>query len=140
MLIRLVDQSSKRAGHTDTVISAESRLIAFGMHPLTVYFRLNRVGLEIMRFGFCLVRHHVHMSLQNHHRCIFLTRSGRHTHRDIADSVGFCFYVVPFGKIEEEFTDLSFLFRRTRNLGYLVKNTPNEFRFKFFDSHRCLQF
>ena len=60
----LVLHDSHDRGHTESVISTKGCSLC--LHPLAIDPRLNGIGLKVMRTLGCLLRHHVHVSLQDH--------------------------------------------------------------------------
>ena len=72
VLQRPVLHNGHNGGHTQAIVSTEG--CALGLHPFSVNPRLDRVGFKIMGAFWCLLRHHVHVSLQDDALAVFHTR------------------------------------------------------------------
>ena len=70
----LVGQDSHGCSHTYAVVRTEGG--AVGGHPLAVVLnvRLDRVFLEVKHAVAVLLRHHIHVPLQDHARMVLVTR------------------------------------------------------------------
>ena len=76
---------SHNSGYAQSVVSSQSS--TFGLHPITVNVRFNRVFSKIMNRIVVLLRHHVHVCLQNDTFSVFHTWCSRFTDNDIANLV-----------------------------------------------------
>ena len=84
----LIREDSQSRCHADAVVCAEGG--AVGGYPLAVVFHicLNGVGLEIEHFIAVLLRHHIHVPLQNHTRVVLHARAGGFANQDVAYLIG----------------------------------------------------
>ena len=74
-------------GYADTIVGAESSTI--GRYPFAVIFNvgLDRIFLKVKDFVGVLLRHHIHVSLQDNARMILIARRGGFANKDVADLV-----------------------------------------------------
>ena len=121
----LVSQNSHSRSHAYAVVGAQRR--AVGGHPLAVVLnvRLDRVFLEVKHTVAVLLRHHIHVSLQDHARMVLVTRRGGLAYQHVADSVSLCFQTEALAVIDEELRYLFFLARRARDLCEFGEVLPN---------------
>ena len=84
----LIGEDSQRRCHADAVVCTEGG--AVGGYPLTVIFDicLNGVGLKIEHLIAVLLRHHIHVPLQDHTRVVLHARAGGFTNQDVAYLIG----------------------------------------------------
>ena len=70
----LVSQNSHSRSHAYAVVGTEGGTV--GSHPFTVVLNvgLDRVFLEVKHAVAVLLRHHIHVSLQDHARMVLVTR------------------------------------------------------------------
>ena len=87
-------------GHSEAVVSAESGALC--LYPITVNVSLYGVCLKIVRAVFLLLRHHIHVSLEDYGLAVFHTRSGRLSHNDVAGLVREGFNAYLLGEVEQE--------------------------------------
>ena len=124
----LVCEDRHRRSYTDTVIGTQR--CAIGSYPLAVvlYIGLDRVFLKIEVLVAVLLRHHIHVSLQDHTRMVLVARRSRFANEDVTDLVVKGLQTETFTVVHEEFRDLFAFTARTRDLGKAVEAAPQAFR------------
>ena len=70
----LVCQNSHSSSHTDTIVRTQRRAVGRYPFPVILYIGLDRIFLKIKLLVAILLRHHIHVSLQNHSGMILHTR------------------------------------------------------------------
>ena len=112
----LVGQDSHGGRNADTVVSAQSRTV--GRYPLAVllYIGLDGVFLKVEDAVVVLLRHHVHMALQDDTRMVFHAGRRRFADQHVADLVLQGLQTQALTVIDQEGSYFLFLSARTRNL------------------------
>ena len=133
----LVGKNSHCCCHADAVVCTQSR--AVGGHPFAVVLHvcLYRVFLKVEYTVAVLLRHHVHVALQNNARMILHACTRRLADQHIADLVLKGLQTKTLAVIHQELRYLFALAARTRNLCKAVETAPQTFRFQVF--HTIIQ-
>ena len=131
----LIRQYSHRCRYANTVVRAECGAVSG--YPLAVVLDigLNRVFLKIKHFVAVLLRHHIHVALQNNTRMVLHTGTGRLTNKHIAYLVLKGFQTERLAVVHEELSYLFAFSAGTRNLSKAVETAPQTFGFKIFHNN-----
>ena len=125
----LVSQNSQCRCHTDTVVSTQRRAVSRHPFAVVLYIGLNGIFLKIKHFIAVLLRHHVHVSLQNNARMVLHACTRRLTNQHIADLVLQRLQTKALAVTNQEVCDLFTFTARTRNLRKAVETVPQTFGF-----------
>ena len=120
-------------GHTQAVVGAERR--AHGGDPFALDDGLDRVLEEIVDGLRSLLRHHVHMALENDSLAVLIARRGGNAHDHISCLVGKRLDLVLLGPVEQVFAHNLLVLGRTGTTGQSVEIVPDDSWLKIFDSH-----
>lgn len=123
MLEGVVSKDSHSRSYTHAIVRTKGG--AIGSNPLAVDVRLDGVSFEIEVLVGVLLRHHVHVTLEDDTRVAFVTRSGGFADDDVADFVDDGFEVERAAIVGEEFGDFFTFAGRAGNLGEAVESFPN---------------
>ena len=126
----LVSQYSHRYSGSDAVVSTQSRTV--GGYPLTVvlYISLDGILFEVEYLVAVLLRHHVHVSLQDHSGMALHTRRSRLTDKHIAYLVLQGLQAQRLAVVNKKVRNLFAFTARTRYLRELVEVLPHSFGFQ----------
>ena len=115
--------------NADTVIRAKS--CAVSRHPLLIIFhvRAYSIFLKVKLHIRVLLRNHIHMTLQNNTRMVFITRISRLANNHIADLVHNSLQTKTTTVIGQKLRNLFLLARWARNLCKAVEILPHTLRF-----------
>ena len=127
----LVLHNGHYGSHTDTVVGAESGSLS--LNPFAVYVCLDRVGLEVVCALVALLRHHVHVSLQNDALAVFHSWRSGLTHHYITSRILECLNAYTSGKLKQHVLYFFKMSRRARHLCQCVKVAPDTFGVQVFD-------
>ena len=114
--------------HAQSVVGTQRGALC--LHPLTVYPRLYGVGLEVMRRLRRLLRHHVHVGLQDHTLAVFHARCGRLAHHHVATLVDEGLHAGFLGEVEQELLYFLQMSARARHLCECIEVLPDALRFQ----------
>ena len=109
--------------HAQTVVGTQRR--AFRLHPIPVHVGLDGILGEVVHRVIILLRHHVHVGLQDDSLAVLHTRGGRLADDDIACLVHKGFQAQALTKVYQIFGDLLYMSRRTRDAGQLIEMLPH---------------
>ena len=123
----------QRHRHAQAVIGTERR--PFGFQPVAVHPGLDRVFLEIVLDIGVLLRHHIHMALQNDSPFVLAARMRRLADNDVSALFTNRLQTEFAPKIIEVGAHLLFVFGRTGNTGQLIEILPNGTGFEILYSH-----
>ena len=118
-------------GHAHAVVGSQGG--ATGLHPVAVDPRLDGVGLEVVGALGRLLRHHIHVGLQDHALAVLHARSGRLAHHDVAGRVFEGLYASLTGEVEEELLYFLQMSAGTWNLGERMEVFPDAGGVQVFD-------
>ena len=125
---RLVCKDSHRSSHADTVICTKRGTVCSHPFPILLYICLNSIFLEIKDLVAVLLRHHVHVSLENHTGMVLHSRRGRFTDKDIADFVLKGLQTKRLTVVNKKIRYLFAFAAWTRDLGKAVEAVPQTLR------------
>ena len=115
-------------GHAETIISTKRGALC--LHPFAVNPRLDGVGLEVvLRLG-CLLRHHVHVGLQDDALAVLHSRRSGFAHVDVSGRIFHGIHAAFLAEVEQELLDFLQMSARTRHLCQFVEVAPDTFRLK----------
>ena len=97
----LVLHDGHDGSHADTVVGTEGRTLC--LHPFAVNPCLDWVVLEVVYHLWILLRHHVHVCLEDSRLAVFHSRCGRLAHDYVSGFVHECLYAYALCKLEQEF-------------------------------------
>ena len=106
--------------HTDAVICAEGSALSFD--KIAINIGVNRVIVKVVHGVVVLLAYHIHMRLEDYAWFVFVARSSRFAHDNIACFIDSMFEVMLYGKGFEPFNNLAFALRWARHLGNLVED------------------
>ena len=109
--------------HAQPVVGTEGS--ALGFQPIAVHVSLDGVFGEVVHGVIVLLRHHVHVRLQDDTLAVLHARSSRFADNDIACLVHKRLQTQAFAVIHQIFCDLLHVSRRTRDTCKLVKMLPH---------------
>ena len=118
-------------GNADAVVGTESG--SLGTQPFTEHFSFDGIGEEIVLGLGGLLRHHVHVSLQDNAAAVLVTLGCGSAHDHVSGFV--CEGVDTFllSPLQQECAHFFLVLRGTRLTGQKVEIVPNVLRFKIFD-------
>ncbi len=97
---------SHDGSHAQSVVGTQG--CAFSLYPVAVDICLNGVGNEVVCAVFALLRHHVHVCLQDNALAVLHARSGGFAHDDVAGSILESLHASLGSEVEQE---LLYLFK-----------------------------
>ena len=103
MLQRLVLHDGHDGSNAQTVVGPQRRTLS--LHPLAIYPRLYGVCLEVMCALWRLLRHHIHVRLQDDALLVLHTRCGRLAEVDVSCGVFHGIYASLLTEVEQELLD-----------------------------------
>jgi len=77
-----------------------------------------------------LLRHHIHVALQDHSLGVFVALAGRYTYHEIAYTVTRCFKTLPGGPLPDPGNDLLFVLGGAGDFSDFVEVIPDYTRFQ----------
>ena len=122
---------SHDGSHADAIVAAQRRTFCF--HPIAVNISLDGICLEVMIALIHLLRHHIHVSLQNCALAVFLARSGGLAHHDVLGIVLEGFNAMLLCPIEQELLYFLQVSAWTWDLRQEIKVLPNNLRIEVFN-------
>ncbi len=130
---RVVKKDSHTGGAAHAVVGAESGAVS--LHPIAIHDSGDRVVEEVMHLVAALFSHHVLVTLKDDAGCVFVARSSRFCHHDVADLIGADGYIVFRRPVHEEVLHLVEMVGRTGNFCYLIEAFPQKLRLQICNLH-----
>ena len=108
---------------SDTVVCAECRAVS--LQPFAVNNAFDGIFAEIMAAACNLLADHVHVTLDDNCRFVFITRSRRSVDENVHRLVSFSLETVFFSPFHKPCTDFFFVFALSRNLVEFCEQIKN---------------
>ena len=125
----VVFENRHDGGNRHAVVSTQSGVAR--THPVAINPCFDGVRLKVVGRVWCLLGHHVGVTLEGDHLSVFHARSSRLVHQDVTSIIERGFNVAFGSPLEEKLLNLFQVSRRTWHLGEEMEVAPDSFGLQF---------